>query len=207
MANSFRAHPSSLAAALLFSLLAAPAPAQQPPLVEVAREEQARRASISEKSTVYTNDDLDGGPRLTTGASPPPPPRAGESEQPDEPAGAAAPRGANGAQSPAASAAAGATTAAPAQDETGWRERITAAREAAQRAEIVAAALQNRVDGLLTEFTARDDPAQRARIEQDRRDALSELERAREAIDRRAQEVADIREEARRAGVPPGWLR
>ena len=79
--------------------------------------------------------------------------------------------------------------------------------EAVRRAELVAAALQNRVDGLLAEFTARDDPAQRARIEQERRDALSELERAQAEIDRLAQEVADVREEARRAGVPPGWLR
>ena len=48
--------------------IAAPTLAQ-PPLAEIAREEKERRASISEKSRVYTNDDLLGGLRLTTGTS------------------------------------------------------------------------------------------------------------------------------------------
>lgn len=211
MASSFRAHLPALGAVLLIAV-AAPAPAQPPSLVEAARAEQARRASIAEKSRVYTNDDLDGGPRLTTAVAPPT-----DGSKPANEAGAAtAPAGATAAQSPADPAAgriaATGPTAAPgpgaaARDAAHWRGRLTAAVEARRRAELVAAALQNRVDGLLAEFTARDDPAQRARIEQDRRDALSELERAKAEIDRLAQEAADVREEARRAGVPPGWLR
>lgn len=219
MAISFRAHPPALAAALLIAV-ADPTPAQPPSLVEAARAEQARRASIAEKSRVYTNDDLGGGPRLTTAVAPPTAveaERADGSEQANEPGAATAPGGATAAQAPADPAAGGGLAAtgpaaapgpaAAARDAAYWRERITAAVEAGRRAELVAAALQNRVDGLLAEFTARDDPAQRARIEQDRRDALSELERAKAEIDRLAQEVADTREEARRAGVPPGWLR
>lgn len=69
------------------------------------------------------------------------------------------------------------------------------------------AALQNRVDGLWADFTARDDPLQRAQIEQNRLDAISELEYTRGEIDRCEQEIADIQEEARRAGAPAGWLR
>ena len=57
MENSLRADPLALIAVLL---IAAPALAQ-PPLAEVARKEAARRASISEKSRFYTNDDLAGG--------------------------------------------------------------------------------------------------------------------------------------------------
>ena len=219
MASSFRAHPPALAATLLIAA-AAPTPAQPPSLVEAARAEQARRAFIAEKSRVYTNDDLGGGPRLTTGAAPPTDgseQAADESEQVNDAGAAPAPGGATAAQSLAGPAAGGGTaatgptaatgSAAAARDAAHWRGRLTAAVEAVRRAELVAAALQNRVDGLLAEFTARDDPAQRARIEQDRRDALSELERAQAEIDRLAQEVADVREEARRAGVPPGWLR
>lgn len=219
MTSSFRAHPPALAAALLIAV-AAPTPAQPPSLVEAARAEQARRASIAEKSRVYTNDDLGGGPRLTTAVAPPTAVEAAPadgSEQVNDAGAAPAPGGATAAQSladPAAGGGIAATgpaaapgSAAAARDAAHWRGRLTAAVEAVRRAELVAAALQNRVDGLLAEFTARDDPAQRARIEQDRRDALSELERAQAEIDRLAQEVADVREEARRAGVPPGWLR
>ncbi len=192
MASSFRAHLPALGAVLLIAV-AAPAPAQPPSLVEAARAEQARRASIAEKSRVYTNDDLDGGPRLTTAVAPPTDVEAAPADgsKPADEAGAATAPG----------------PGAAARDAAHWRRRLTAAVEARRRAELVAAALQNRVDGLLAEFTARDDPAQRARIEQDRRDALSELERAKAEIDRLAQEAADVREEARRAGVPPGWLR
>ena len=188
MENSLRAGPLALIAVLL---IAAPAPAQ-PPLAEVARQEAARRASISEKSRFYTNDDLAGGSRLTTGAVRRPAPEAA-SPGSDDPADAAG----------------GGTEDAPgaARDEAYWRERITTARDARRRAELLAAALQNRVDGLLAEFTARDDPAQRARLERDRTAALSELEATRTEIDRLTGEIAAIREEARRAGALPGWLR
>ena len=192
MKNSLRAGPLALIAVLLLALIAAPALAQ-PPLAEVARKEAARRASISEKSRFYTNDDLAGGSRLTTGAARRPDPEAGpaaESGDPPPPAGTVVEE----------------TTGGP-RDETYWRERITAAREARQRAELMAAALQNRIDGLLAEFTARDDPAQRAGLERDRRDALTELEATRTEIDRLTDEIAAIREEARRAGASPGWLR
>lgn len=189
MENPLRA---GLLAPIAVLLIAAPALAQ-PPLAEVARREAARRASISEKSRFYTNDDLAGGSRLTTAA-----PR-----RPDPDAGPAAETG-----DPATSAGAPAEEAAgEPRDEAYWRDRITAARDARQRAELVAAALQNRADGLLTEFTARDDPAQRARLERNRADALSELETTRTEIDRLGEEIAAIREEARRAGAPPGWLR
>ena len=51
--------------------------------------------------------------------------------------------------------------------------------------------------------TARDDPFQRAEIEQDRLDALAELENTQAELEQRDQELLDLQEEARRAGVPP----
>ena len=71
----------------------------------------------------------------------------------------------------------------------------------------MAAALQNRIDGLWAEFTARDNPLQRSEIEQNRNDAIQELQRTEAEVDRLSQEILDIHEEARRSGVPPGWLR
>ena len=63
------------------------------------------------------------------------------------------------------------------------------------------------MDGLWADFTSRDDPAQREALEQERQAALAELDEARAAIDALALALADLRDEGRRAGVPPGWLR
>ncbi len=178
---------------LTILLMAAPALAQ-PPLAEVAREEKERRASISEKSRVYTNDDLGGGLGLTTRR----PASPAEGTDPIEPAPSAAAAGPDAPPTPETD---------PQRTEEFWRQRITTAREGHRRAELLVDALQNRVDSLWADFTARDDPFQRAQIEQDRNDALAELERTRAEVDRSKQEIADIQEEARRAGVPPGWLR
>ena len=71
----------------------------------------------------------------------------------------------------------------------------------------MAAALQNRIDGLWAEFTARDNPIQRSDIERNRNDAIRELERTEAEVDRLHQGILDIQEEARRSRVPPGWLR
>ena len=71
----------------------------------------------------------------------------------------------------------------------------------------MAAALQNRIDGLWAEFTARDNPLQRSEIEQNRNDAIRELQQTQAEVDRLDQEIRDIQEEARRSRVPPEWLR
>ena len=68
-------------------------------------------------------------------------------------------------------------------------------------------ALQARVNGLTSDFTARDDPYQRARIGEDRQKAIGEMERLRREIEGLKKKIEDIEEEARKAGVPPGWLR
>jgi hypothetical protein len=54
---------------------------------------------------------------------------------------------------------------------------------------------------------ARDDPAQRAVIAADRQKALAELERVKQEIGQHTKGIAAVQDEARRAGVPPGWLR
>ena len=71
----------------------------------------------------------------------------------------------------------------------------------------MASALQNRADGLWAQFTATDDPAQRSEVRRQRNEALAELRRTQAETERLEQEIHDAHEEARRAGVPPGWLR
>ena len=186
----------TLALAGLGALLLSPAVllAQQPSLADVAKKERARRATITKPSPVYTNDDLQGGMRLTTAARP----VATDTAEP-ELAADADPDG----DDPAPEE----TEPRDHLDQEYWHSRITAARADKRRAELNAAALQNRVDGLWATFTSRDDPIQRAQIERDRNLALEGLQDARDEIERLDQEIRDIHEEARRASVPPGWLR
>jgi hypothetical protein len=84
---------------------------------------------------------------------------------------------------------------------------MQAARDQLARAQIFADALQTRINVLTADFTARDDPAQRAVIFNDRQKALAELERVKQEIALFTKGIADVQEQARRANVPPGWLR
>ena len=93
------------------------------------------------------------------------------------------------------------------KDPAYWKGRIGAARAAVDRSKIFADALQSRINALTTDFTNRDDPAQRAQIELERQRAVAELDRVKNEIAAQTKAIADIEEEARKAGVPPGWLR
>jgi SMC interacting uncharacterized protein involved in chromosome segregation len=84
---------------------------------------------------------------------------------------------------------------------------MTTARTELSRNEIFLEALQSRVNALNTDFVNRDDPAQRQVLANDRQRALAEMERVRGEIDKLKKQIAEIEEEARQAGVPPGWLR
>ena len=95
----------------------------------------------------------------------------------------------------------------PAKSEKYWRDRIDAAREDVRRNQAFATALQSRINGLTADFSARDDPAQRAQIADDRQKALAELDRVNKAIEDGNKAIASIEEEARRAQVPAGWIR
>ena len=163
-------------------------------LADIAAKEKARRASLAETSKVYTNDDLRGGLRLTTGRT---------ISDVDTTSSAARDTAATPPDDPPI----GAEADPSARDEEYWRERIVSARDDKRRAELMAAALQNRIDGLWAEFTARDNPLQRAELEQNRSDAIQELERTKAEVGRLDQEIRDIEDEARRSRVPPGWLR
>ena len=81
------------------------------------------------------------------------------------------------------------------------------ARDARARAESFAEALQSRINALSADFVNRDDPAQRNVIAGDRQKALAELDRVKKEILQYTKDVADTQEEARRAGVPAGWVR
>jgi hypothetical protein len=63
------------------------------------------------------------------------------------------------------------------------------------------------VVGLTTDVLLRDDPAQRRVIGMDRQKAVAELGRVTKEMAQFRKTIADIEEDARRAGVPAVWLR
>jgi hypothetical protein len=164
-------------------------------LGDVAAREQARRNKVKTAGKVYTNEDLGPGSEA-------PPPAAPAAEPASQIAG---PGG--GAIAPPAQEQAAAPAEDPAKAEQEWRARIQGARAELQRNELFLEALQSRINALTTDFVNRDDPAQRAVIANDRQRALAEMERVKASIESLKKQIADIEEEARRANVPPGWLR
>ncbi len=183
--------------------VASDAAAQPPPLAEVAKQEQVRRAAIpeEERARVYTNADLRETGGLTVVA-----PSTGPAAPADT--GNARARAATGTEAPEADgAASGVTDPGQTRDETYWRARMAEAEATRSRAALMAAALQNRADGLWAQLTAVDDPARQRAIERQRNDALEALENAQVELEDAERTIAEMREEARRAGAPPGWLR
>ena len=84
---------------------------------------------------------------------------------------------------------------------------MTNAREDVRWNEMFRDALQSSINGMSADFAARDDPYQRAQIADNRQKALAELDRVTQEIEKGTKAIADIEEEARKAGVPPGWVR
>jgi DNA repair exonuclease SbcCD ATPase subunit len=165
-------------------------------LGDIARQEEARRKTIKTPAKVYTNDVLR--------SEPAPPPAAPTAQTPAQ---AAAPPSPSGSGKPA-----DAQTPQPAptdekKTEAYWKQRLQAERDALSRAQIFAEALQSRINALTTDFAARSDPAQRDVIASDRQKALAELDRVKKEIQGHQKAITDIQEEARRAGVPAGWVR
>ena len=188
----------SLGLASLFVWGAVPIRAQS--LADVAREEEARRKEIRRPSKVYTNKDLANVPPPAEQSAPPP-------TQPDAAKDKAAAKDekavADGAVKDAAS---GAAKEKP-KDQAYWSARMKDLLLQLDRDKVLNDAMQSRINALTADFSARDDPLQRAKIGTDRQRALEELERLRKAIANDQKAIADLQEEARRASVPPGWLR
>jgi hypothetical protein len=158
---------------------------------------------VKSPAKVYTNDTL---PPSDRPAPPPTPaPDAGAASAPST---SATTPPAEAGDRPAAPAA-DAPVPAPAgpRDEKYWRGRIEAARAAVTRAQTFHDALQSRINALSADFVNRDDPAQRNVIAAERQKALAELDRVKKEIADGQKAIAAIQDDARRAGVPAGWLR
>jgi hypothetical protein len=163
----------------------------------VARDEAARRQTTP-AGKAYTNASL--------------PAEAGSPAPTASPAQAAPAAGAaQGASAGSGSAKPADGKATPAKDEKKgeayWRDRMKSLRDGKARAESFAEALQSRINALSNDFVNRDDPAQRNVIAGDRQKALDELARVQKEISGFTKSIDELQTEARRAGVPAGWVR
>jgi hypothetical protein len=181
-----------LLAMSLGAALSAAAPVDWQSLADVARaSEVARNATAGRPAVkVYTNKDLPAVDRPPLSAPPP--------------ANASAPAVVGAATPPAAVPA----TAVPvAKDETYWRERMRPLRERLDSARALADQTKRRADELMR---ASDrcfmigivcaDYTESLRLTERHKSLLADVARA-------ERDVTALEEEARRAGVPPGWLR
>ena len=166
-------------------------------LGEVAKKEADRRKAQPATGKVYTNKDLPASAQKPATTATP----AAETAAPTDPVAAATEQKAEDAKPP------GDKPQGDQKDQAYWKTRMTTAREELRRSEIFAEALQTRVNTLNKDFNSRDNPAQRSAIGADRTEAVNELTRVKQDVERAKKQIVDIEEEARKAGVPPGWVR
>ncbi len=188
-----------LSSAVLAGALMVAVPVSAQSLGELAKREAERKKSKPTATKTYTNGDLKSVAPPSGAATGDPLAKDGkEAKEPDA-------KDAKDSKEPEKVDAT--KPAEPAKDEAYGRGRMAAAREDVRRNEAFKEAMQTRINALTADFTARDDPYQRAKIADDRQKALAELARLTEDIDKGNKLIVDIEEEARRAGVPPGWIR
>ena len=197
---------ASLAAADTPKPSPSPKPTPRPKsLGEVAREKKAASPAAKTPSPspepspgrVFTNEDLPAQPSPPAIASP-------------GPAGTG--RGTvttlpKSAEVPAPPASSGSSDAA--QREAAWRGRASALRDAITAAEKSIPEIEDRIAGLRNDRNQGNvmDPNREQNRQAEITKAQAELESVRAGLERSRQALADLEEEARRNGIPPGWLR
>ena len=159
-------------------------------LADVAKAEEARRRAVRTPGVkVYTNDDLGG--TAATGAAPVAPATASGTT----------PKGADPAKP------AGDKAVDPAKTQAYWKDRVTTIQQSLARNKLLLEALQVQVSGMNAEFLITDDPGQRGLLEARLQRASGELQRVQQDMEKQTKAAADLQEEARKAGIPPGWVR
>ena len=189
-------------AALVFIGMASVAASQS--LGDVAKKEEQRRKTVKSSGKVYTNDELKRDPTPSVPASA----STGTTSTPSAsstPATAPAPAPSD--KNAEKNGSADKDGSADKNDEKTWRKRIADARESLQRSQAFADALQSQLNALSTDFVNRDDPIQRQQIANKRDGVVAELDRVKKEVAAQTKAISDIQEEARRAGVPVGWVR
>ncbi len=176
------------AAALAFLVVPSQAWSQERDLASAAEKEKERRKRATSPATTYTDNDL---PKDKGGK---------DASKPDTPAVSPSPAPAG-------------ETRSPARDEAYWRNRATGLRNGVAAAEQrvkkaqddYGGARKGSVQPLPIDAISQVPPLAQVNPEADR--LQKELEETKAALAQAQKALADFEEEARKAGVPPGWLR
>jgi hypothetical protein len=180
-----------LVAAVIGSVvLAGAASVSSQGLADLAKKADDNRKAAKKGTKTYTNADAGNVPAATVLSS------SGGSAAPP----ATGATGATGAAGDQAAAGGG-------RDEAFYQNRIKELRAQLDRDTVLVSAVQTQINSLTSDFVNRDDPAQRSVIEQDRSRAIAELARLQKQVEADRKAISDFEDEARRANVPPGWLR
>jgi hypothetical protein len=174
----FDVWPVAIAASMLASG-AAPLRAQS--LADVARQEEARRKEIKQPAKVYTNKDLVSVP----------------STSPRTAAPSTAPAAPDAADKDAKDAKDATKDTGLVKDQAYWSNRLKTLTAQLDQDQALADAMQVSVNALTAAAVTGPEMQK----------ALEALDRLMQAVERDKKAVADFPEEARRASVPPGWLR
>lgn len=189
--SALRALAATLVAVV--GLLVATQPLAAQSLADVAKKEGDRRETIRVPAKVYTNKDLN---PAVAGSSPPAAAKTADAKDGDKPA-----------KDGTAKDASGDKDKSVPKDQAYWAGRLKTLQDALLRDQNYADAMQTRINTLTADFVNRDDPVQKGVIERNRQKAVAELARLNKSVTDTKQGIADLLEEARRAGVPPLWMR
>jgi len=168
-------------------------------LADIARKEEERRKAVKTPAKVYTVRDVwrvVGGDPAAVLAPPPavdvsPSAPAQPPDAPSTPPPAAAPP-------PAQS---------DVKDEAYWRRVVGEARSRLERSALVVGTLRSQYEALAYRFASLSDASQRALVVVEMEKLQTEIDRLQREVSQQTQDLAGLEEQARRAGVPPGWIR
>lgn len=153
-------------------------------LADVARKEEARRQKIAKPSKVYTDEDVQKYAPVTAGSQ--------------AAATTVTALDANGKPVGQQAAAEGLPS-----DEAGWRARLQNARDGLDRDKLLLSALEQQARSAAKRAgkPEGDEPAD------DGSTRAAEIKRLKAEMDAYRATLANAEEDARKAGVPPGWVR
>lgn len=93
------------------------------------------------------------------------------------------------------------------KDEAYWKARMRDLQSALDTDQIRLIAMEGRVASLTADFTHTTNVAERVVLRREREGAVTEVTRLKAAVLADMKAIGTAEEEARRANVPPGWLR
>jgi hypothetical protein len=176
--------------------LAVPSTVSAQSLAAVAAAEASRRKLQKASAKVYTNDTLAGVQEAGVSAAP-------------SPADADTTLAAKSTATSSTTAGGTATTEPVDEKKTEayWKGRVIAIQQTLARNQVLMQAMQSRINALNAEALGADDPGRHAAAQTNLTTAVTELERLKQETDKLNKDLIALQEEARRANIPPGWLR